>query len=153
MIVGISVTASLFIITIDEVTTLTKNKDDIYCRVSPDDSTVVEIWETSVDESKRNIIFSSVYSNFNPPTGASASIVCAGINTLLKSNTIETTVTTNNQVDHISIGNPVSGSTGLSVLITDSLKKLQEIAGASGSFTTVDLKTVTVTNGIITAIT
>lgn len=86
MVIGISVAADTFIITVDEVTTLTKNREDIYCCVSADDSTIVEIWETSPTESQRNLIFSSVYSNFNPPSGASASAVCTGINTILKTN-------------------------------------------------------------------
>lgn len=84
MAVDISVMNDLFIITIDDVTTLTKNKEDIFCRVSPDDSTITEIWETSPDESKRNLIFSSLYTNFSSPTGSTAAFVCYGINQLLK---------------------------------------------------------------------
>lgn len=85
MIIEISVAEDTFIITVDEVTTLTKNREDIYCRVSPSDSTVVEIWETTPTESARNVIFSSVFSNFVTPSGASASAVCTGINTILRS--------------------------------------------------------------------
>lgn len=82
MALTISVNASLFVI-YDGTNSLTKNKEDIFCRVSPVDSTIVEIWETTVNESKRNIIFASKYSNFTSPTGSTAANVVISIITLL----------------------------------------------------------------------
>lgn len=84
MSIAITVNSDLFIITVDDNTTLTKNKDDIFCDVSSSVSSVVEIWETSPKESDRTLIFSSDYSNFSTPTGSTAATVCYGINQLLK---------------------------------------------------------------------
>lgn len=78
----------------DGSTTLSKDRDDLLCVVSNDDSTVVEIWETSGNESTRNIILSSFYSNFTTPTGSTASAVCTEINTLLKASPTATTTVT-----------------------------------------------------------
>ena len=47
---------------------------------------------------------------------------------------------------------PTAQAVGASVLVNDGTGVLSWGAGATGSFTTVDLKTVTVTNGVITSI-
>ena len=73
----------IFTITIDETKILTKDKTDILCCVSSQSASVVEVWETSPQESKKNILFSSLYSNFATPSGASAAIVVNGITNLL----------------------------------------------------------------------
>lgn len=82
MAIVITVT-DIFTITIDESIILTKNKTDILCKVSSTDTTQVEIWETSFNEAKKNIIFSSLFSNFATPSGASASAIVNSISTLL----------------------------------------------------------------------
>lgn len=62
---------------------LTKNKHDIFVCISVNNSSVVEIWETSPTEAKRNIIFSTLYTNFSTPSGASATAIVTAINSLL----------------------------------------------------------------------
>lgn len=64
---------------------LTKDKHDIFCCVSNADSTVVEFWETSPNESSKNLIFSTVYSNITTPSGANATAVVSAIKTLITS--------------------------------------------------------------------
>lgn len=78
----ISVNGSVFSIS-DGSNALVKNKEDILCRVSPSNTSVVDIIETSPNETERKIIFSSLYTNFGSPTGATAAIVVDGIKTIL----------------------------------------------------------------------
>lgn len=84
MSVGVHINSDLFIITVDGSNTLSKNKQDVFCSVSNSDSSVVNIYETTPNESGRNLIFSSAYSNFTSPTGSTASSVCIAINDLIK---------------------------------------------------------------------
>lgn len=108
MAIVITVTGDTFIITIDEVQTLVKDREDILCKVSSDDSTIVQIWETSPNEGQRNIIFQSKYDNFTTPSGASASAVCTGINALIVAATTVVVTTTVSNGDYGDI--TVSGS-------------------------------------------
>jgi hypothetical protein len=73
----------IFMITIDNVVILTKNKTDILCNVSLQDNTSVELWECSTRGTNRNLIHSSLYTNFSTPSGASASEIVTAINSLL----------------------------------------------------------------------
>lgn len=109
------------IIFYDGVNTLSKDRNDVYCTVSSDDSTVVEIWETRPDESSRNIILGAVYSNWTP-TGSTASAVCVAINELLNTSSAATITVTTTVTDG-TYGDIVVSSSGLTWTLLASINK------------------------------
>jgi hypothetical protein len=114
MSIVITVTASVFVISVDGNKVLSKDKNDIYVCTSQEDSSIVQIWETSPQETRRNLIFSSLYSNFSSPTGSTAAIVVDGISDLLENNSIEII-----NVNAIEIGDPVIGGISNDFLYVD----------------------------------